>query len=113
MLFISGVQILVLGLRLHFTKDSTIINTAAATVRQLVSSVFERVTAEDATPAPGTEVICNLLACLRLPDFIPCLSMAHETNLLCITSKMLFDCIPRTCCDSSNNLLRFFSSYNR
>lgn len=46
-------QILVLSLRLHFTKDSTIINTAAATVRQLVSSVFERVVAEDSTPAPG------------------------------------------------------------
>ena len=46
-------QILVLSLRLHFTKDSTIINTAAAAVRQLVSSVFERVTAEDLTPVPG------------------------------------------------------------
>jgi len=46
-------QILVLSLRLHFTKDSTIVNTAAATVRQLVSSVFERVTAEDLTPVPG------------------------------------------------------------
>ncbi|KAI0207165.1 MON2-like protein [Lamellibrachia satsuma] len=45
-------KILVLSLRLHFTKDSTIINTAAATVRQLVSSVFERVVAEDSTPAP-------------------------------------------------------------
>ncbi|KAK2183612.1 hypothetical protein NP493_305g03033 [Ridgeia piscesae] len=45
-------KILVLSLRLHFTKDSTIVNTAAATVRQLVSSVFERVTAEDLTPVP-------------------------------------------------------------
>ena len=33
--------------RLHFTKDSTTINTAGATVRQLVSLVFERVVAED------------------------------------------------------------------
>ena len=33
--------------RLHFTKDSTTINTAGATVRQLVSLVFERVLAED------------------------------------------------------------------
>ena len=32
--------------RLHFTKDSTIINTAGATIRQLVSLVFERVVNE-------------------------------------------------------------------
>ncbi|XP_050530236.1 protein MON2 homolog isoform X2 [Daktulosphaira vitifoliae] len=38
---------LVLCFRLHFTKDSTIINTAGATVRQLVSLVFERVIHED------------------------------------------------------------------
>lgn len=37
---------LVLCFRLHFTKDSTTINTAGATVRQLVSLVFERVMAE-------------------------------------------------------------------
>lgn len=33
--------------RLHFTKNSTVINTAGATVRQLVSLVFERVLTED------------------------------------------------------------------
>ncbi|KAK6620142.1 hypothetical protein RUM44_006542 [Polyplax serrata] len=38
---------LVLCLRLHFAKDSTTINTAGATIRQLVSLVFERVAAED------------------------------------------------------------------
>lgn len=38
---------LVLCFRLHFTKDSTTINTAGATVRQLVSLVFERVVAEE------------------------------------------------------------------
>ncbi|XP_020288600.1 protein MON2 homolog isoform X3 [Pseudomyrmex gracilis] len=38
---------LVLCFRLHFTKDCTTINTAGATVRQLVSLVFERVIAED------------------------------------------------------------------
>lgn len=38
---------LVLCFRLHFTKDSTTINTAGATVRQLVSLVFERVITED------------------------------------------------------------------
>ena len=41
---------IVLCFRLHFTKDSTTINTAAATVRQLVSVVFERVIAENASP---------------------------------------------------------------
>ncbi|KAK4871796.1 hypothetical protein RN001_015920 [Aquatica leii] len=38
---------LVLCFRLHFTKNSTTINTAGATVRQLVNLVFERVVAED------------------------------------------------------------------
>lgn len=38
---------LVLCFRLHFTKDSTTINTAGATVRQLVSLVFERVGTEE------------------------------------------------------------------
>ena len=40
-------QALVLCFRLHFTKDATVVNTASATVRQLVSVVFERVVAED------------------------------------------------------------------
>ncbi|XP_066259075.1 protein MON2 homolog [Euwallacea similis] len=38
---------LVLCFRLHFAKNSTTINTAGATVRQLVYVVFERVVAED------------------------------------------------------------------
>lgn len=38
---------LVLCFRLHFAKSSTTINTAGATVRQLVNLVFERVVAED------------------------------------------------------------------
>ncbi|XP_065165196.1 protein MON2 homolog isoform X2 [Atheta coriaria] len=38
---------LVLCFRLHFSKNHTIVNTAGATVRQLVSLVFERVVAED------------------------------------------------------------------
>ena len=33
--------------RLHFTKNQTINNTASATIRQLVSVIFERVIAED------------------------------------------------------------------
>lgn len=42
------IQNLVLCFRLHFTKDSqAVINTAGATVRQLVSLVFERVLHED------------------------------------------------------------------
>lgn len=40
-------KILVLCFRLHFAKNSTTINTAGATVRQLVSLVFERVVAEE------------------------------------------------------------------
>lgn len=43
----SLAKALVLCFRLHFTKDSTTINTAAATIKQLVSIVFERVITED------------------------------------------------------------------
>lgn len=46
-------QALVLCFRLHFAKDSTTTNTAAATIRQLVSVIFERVISEDATPSTG------------------------------------------------------------
>lgn len=46
-LFIIFLQNLVLCFRLHFAKDSTTINTAGATVRHLVSHVFERVLLED------------------------------------------------------------------
>jgi len=43
-----ALQNLVLCFRLHFTKDSqAVINTAGATVRQLVALVFERVIHED------------------------------------------------------------------
>ncbi|XP_046826902.1 protein MON2 homolog isoform X3 [Vespa crabro] len=47
---------LVLCFRLHFTKDCTTINTAGATVRQLVSLVFERVVAEDEQMIDHSEV---------------------------------------------------------
>lgn len=40
---------MVLCFRLHFAKDATVGNTAGATVRQLVSLVFERVVIEDAS----------------------------------------------------------------
>lgn len=36
--------------RLYFVKDSTISGTAAATVRQMVSVVFDRVVTEDSNP---------------------------------------------------------------
>ena len=39
--------------RLHFAKDSTTTNTAAATIRQIVSVVFERVITEDSKLAAG------------------------------------------------------------
>ncbi|XP_047354852.1 protein MON2 homolog isoform X2 [Vespa velutina] len=47
---------LVLCFRLHFTKDCTTINTAGATVRQLVSLVFERVVAEDEQMIDHSEI---------------------------------------------------------
>ncbi|KAL1441053.1 hypothetical protein MTO96_008804 [Rhipicephalus appendiculatus] len=46
---------IVLCFRLHFTKNSTTNNTASATVRQLVSAVFERVQAEDAAMADAVK----------------------------------------------------------
>ncbi|XP_052280395.1 protein MON2 homolog isoform X2 [Dreissena polymorpha] len=47
---------LVICLRLHFTKDSTTNNTAAAAIKQLVSIVFERVIAEDNLKLPDFSV---------------------------------------------------------
>lgn len=43
--------------RLHFAKDATIGNTAGATVRQLVSLVFERVVIEDASSEENSPVV--------------------------------------------------------
>ncbi|CAB3383543.1 Hypothetical predicted protein [Cloeon dipterum] len=51
---------LVLCFRLHFAKDSTTINTAGATVRQLISLVFERVVAEDNESKPVEKTPSNL-----------------------------------------------------
>jgi hypothetical protein len=51
-------QCLVICFRLHFAKDATVINTASASVRQLVNQVFERVVYEDNASAAadgGTE----------------------------------------------------------
>ncbi|XP_053377564.1 protein MON2 homolog isoform X3 [Mercenaria mercenaria] len=47
----SLAKAMVLCLRLHFTKDSTTNNTAAAAIKHLVSIVFERVIAEDKVQA--------------------------------------------------------------
>ena len=51
--FLFALQALVLCFRLHFTKDSTTINTAAATIKQLVSAILDRVVAEDKIPTTG------------------------------------------------------------
>lgn len=53
---------LVLCFRLHYSKNSTIVNTAGATIRQLVSLVFERVYLEkDAlTTITGAAVNTNM-----------------------------------------------------
>ncbi|EDO31510.1 predicted protein [Nematostella vectensis] len=45
---------IVLCFRLHFSKDPTTSSTAAATVRQMISVVFDRVVTEDANPS-GSE----------------------------------------------------------
>ena len=45
--FNHSLKAMVLCFKLYFTKDATICTTAAATVRQMVSVIFERVTTED------------------------------------------------------------------
>ena len=47
LLCFNPAQAIVLCFRLHFTKDNITNNTAAATVRQVVTVVFERMVAED------------------------------------------------------------------
>ncbi|GBM29333.1 Protein MON2 [Araneus ventricosus] len=51
---------IVLCFRLHFTKNSTTNNTASATVRQLVSAVFERIVAEDYSSPDKSTAQSNL-----------------------------------------------------
>ncbi|XP_043280380.1 protein MON2 homolog isoform X2 [Venturia canescens] len=69
---------LVLCFRLHFTKDCTTINTAGATVRQLVSLVFERVVAEDeenkSPREPDKDFLEELKVCTNQPPkgLAPC-----------------------------------------
>ncbi|XP_078678105.1 protein MON2 homolog isoform X1 [Branchiostoma floridae x Branchiostoma belcheri] len=45
---------IVVCFRLHFSKDSSVANTAAATVQQVVSVVFERLVVEDGDDNPNT-----------------------------------------------------------
>uniref|UniRef100_A0A8C3A846 Protein MON2 homolog n=1 Tax=Cyclopterus lumpus TaxID=8103 RepID=A0A8C3A846_CYCLU len=52
---------IVLCFRLHFTKDNITNNTAAATVRQVVTVVFERMVAEDERFKVGTLDLCQLV----------------------------------------------------
>ncbi|XP_011631155.1 LOW QUALITY PROTEIN: protein MON2 homolog [Pogonomyrmex barbatus] len=74
---------LVLCFRLHFTKDCTTINTAGATVRQLVSLVFERVVAEDEQSPDQPESDEVNLEKLKIPtnqapqDLGPCAADAY------------------------------------
>ncbi|XP_054162002.1 protein MON2 homolog isoform X2 [Oppia nitens] len=51
----SLAKALSLCFRLHFTKNSTTNNTASATIRQLVSAIFERVQIEDKTLPEGNK----------------------------------------------------------
>lgn len=58
--------------RLHFAKDSTTINTAGATIRQLVSLVFERVVAEDEKFSAEEDQIKDInFTELRTPRNVP------------------------------------------
>nr|KAG5711390.1 hypothetical protein BaRGS_025817 [Batillaria attramentaria] len=73
---------LVLCFRLHFTKDSTTINTAAATIKQLVSAILDRVLAEDQIPTTEPPVPLNveeLKACSKTPpkSLRPCAGDAY------------------------------------
>lgn len=67
MMFFFSFQAIVLCFRLHFTKDNITNNTAAATVRQVVTVVFERVVAEDERYKGGHAAYS---ACCYLPAFL-------------------------------------------
>lgn len=77
-------QTLVLCFRLHFGKNSTTINTAGATVRQLVYLVFERVLAEDEQLSkldnPPHRGNVNLEE-LKVPTGVPPKSMVIQLSL--------------------------------
>ncbi|XP_074659312.1 protein MON2 homolog [Tubulanus polymorphus] len=60
---------IVLCFRLHFAKDNTTINTAAATVRQLVSCVFERAVTEDRAFTDHDDALATTTTCEQLKSF--------------------------------------------
>ena len=57
-LFSCTPKAMVLCFKLYFIKDATICTTAAATVRQMVSVIFERVVTED-SQGLGKEISVN------------------------------------------------------
>lgn len=76
MLFCASSQAIVLCFRLHFTKDNITNNTAAATVRQVVTVVFERMVAED-EKFKGEREFYGLWECLN------CISSGIQTPAAC------------------------------
>lgn len=63
-------QNLVLCFRLYFGKDPIVVNTAEATVKHLVSLVFDRVLAEDEQHQPNSDSQVNLEE-LKVPSNVP------------------------------------------
>lgn len=66
--------------RLHFAKNSTTINTAGATVRQLVSLIFERVVTESASSEKGPQVPEINLEDLKIPSGVAPKSITFDTQ---------------------------------
>lgn len=95
---------LVLCFRLHFTKDSTTINTAGATVRQLVSLVFERVVVEE-TGSPSGDMEnrevnieeLKLATSVAPKGLKPCAADAYLLFQVCLSNTLCEKLIPLFC----------------
>lgn len=95
--FVFDLQNLVLCFRLHFAKDCTTINTAGATVRQLISLVFERVVAEDRQIAAkdGGKKVTNIEE-LKVSSNVPPKGLkpcAADAYLMFQVSYMIFSLV--------------------
>jgi hypothetical protein len=92
--------------RLNFAKDPIVINTASASVRQLISLVFERVIVEDGA---RSQVECNnssaILSPMKLqqtktapPNLRPCAADAFLLFRVCMNISIVYNLFQQDLC---------------
>ncbi|VDK68661.1 unnamed protein product [Anisakis simplex] len=94
-LLVNGVWLakcLVMCFRLNFAKDPIVINTASATVRQMVSCVFERVIQEDGMKSGELPIVRQTVkvnARAAPPSLRPCAADGYMLFRVCFVMSFL------------------------